>query len=421
MFYQSTSLRFIKKFACIGPQCEDMCCTDLKILLQPQEVERLSQAAQTARPQDLDIQNGIVEKEGKKFLKFVQQGDRSYCAFLAKDKFCGLHSALGHNVLPKPCRTYPRAISILGENLLLSGLPSCPEIARLLLLAEDSCEIEHGRPIFSAITEEMSVLTFQDRLSTHQRFFQVLNDKHIAVVKDSHDNYLRLFCLLSFTADVVDKNIALFTSQDEQQWSTVVDSIVDSKIWDQRISRITIPNRTKLFAIFLENVFITLAETYKMKRFTTLFESVTSPYAKQDQLDIKSFQSDFEHNLAWLWKHHKKDMQLWIRNYLLFALFTKRFHQKSADAVEFYRRLLVCFWLFHLMFVMHPHIHSAIEQQHLTDQIFQEKIVEVVQIISRFLEHGSAIDYILQVLDAQQLNRLVGLLYLNIGLWRYSE
>ena len=120
--------------------------------------------------------------------------------------------------------------------------------------------------------------------------------------------------------------------------------------------------------------------------------------------------------MAWIWRNHAPEMQLWIQNYLLYYLSTKRLLEYDK-VVDYFRGLVVCYWLFHIMLVAHPTILQMVQEDRVEKKVFQGVIVEVVQVISRFLEHGSTISFVLKVLDAQQMNNLVGLLYLSTGLW----
>ncbi len=59
---------------------------------------------------------------------------QSFCPFLDPEQLCGIQRALGPDMLPTTCATYPRALStIAGEQEKALNL-SCPEAARLTLL-----------------------------------------------------------------------------------------------------------------------------------------------------------------------------------------------------------------------------------------------------------------------------------------------
>src|SRR5204863_5151520 len=75
----------------------------------------------------------------------IHMRDDGACPFLDAERLCDLQRAHGPDVLPHVCAEYPRMMNVVGERAELSGFPSCPEVARLLLFddaATDVLELE---------------------------------------------------------------------------------------------------------------------------------------------------------------------------------------------------------------------------------------------------------------------------------------
>ena len=64
------------------------------------------------------------------------------CPFYGEDRLCAIHGALGEDLLPSTCDTFPRQATLLDGQIDLAGRLSCPEVARLALFAEDALTIE---------------------------------------------------------------------------------------------------------------------------------------------------------------------------------------------------------------------------------------------------------------------------------------
>ena len=69
----------------------------------------------------------------------IRMGDDSRCPLLSRAGRCSLQETLGSDALPQTCASYPRSLSRRHDgHYELGAFFSCPEAARLALLAEDA-------------------------------------------------------------------------------------------------------------------------------------------------------------------------------------------------------------------------------------------------------------------------------------------
>ena len=80
-----------------------------------------------------------VDGKGKHALVVLKEDGG--CHFLSEDRLCSLQKRYGGDVLSDTCATYPRQVKLVGERIELTAKVSCPEVARLLLLVPDACEV----------------------------------------------------------------------------------------------------------------------------------------------------------------------------------------------------------------------------------------------------------------------------------------
>lgn len=134
--------RYMTRFRCLGGACEDTCCAGWTVPIDEPTHRRLKVLA-AAEPMALQLlEEGIeLTPNGSSFgrLKFGASGR---CRMLDDTGLCGIHARLGTDALFDVCVTYPRYYSDVDGELELFGTVSCPEIARLCLLEEDSLELE---------------------------------------------------------------------------------------------------------------------------------------------------------------------------------------------------------------------------------------------------------------------------------------
>ncbi|SFC86517.1 flagellin lysine-N-methylase [Massilia yuzhufengensis] len=133
--------RYVSRFSCLGPSCEDNCCNEWRISLDKKTFDaysaptngRLAKVVRInpAPRQDTDYGHIALDEAG------------SDCALL-EEKLCSVHRDHGEGALSHTCFTFPRvSTEVAGQSEHALEL-SCPEAARLALLAPDAFEFEEG-------------------------------------------------------------------------------------------------------------------------------------------------------------------------------------------------------------------------------------------------------------------------------------
>ena len=120
---------YYKEFTCVGGACPDTCCAQWEVV-----VDDDTAALYASTPGDFGERLRAamtLDEDGDRILKFSQ----GRCPLLTEDFLCSVQKALGHKALCKTCREFPRLCqdyTLFREHSLSL---SCPEAARLILLA----------------------------------------------------------------------------------------------------------------------------------------------------------------------------------------------------------------------------------------------------------------------------------------------
>lgn len=135
--------QYMKKFACIGAQCEDSCCVGWRVHIDEVTFKKYN------RIRDLELK-AIHEKHVIRVRS--NRSERNYakiklypngsCPFLSAEKMCKIQQKLGEDYLSDICATYPRVVNVINGVLERSATVSCPEAARLVLLNPDRMEFD---------------------------------------------------------------------------------------------------------------------------------------------------------------------------------------------------------------------------------------------------------------------------------------
>jgi lysine-N-methylase len=139
------AIRCMTSFRCLGPACEDDCCHGWNIFVDEPHYEKL--VARMSTPEEraeLAARVRPIEGGGRHRHALVSLDASLRCRFHDEERLCSLQRRYGEDYLPDGCASYPRVIGRVGPTYELTGAVSCPEVARLVLAADDALELVPG-------------------------------------------------------------------------------------------------------------------------------------------------------------------------------------------------------------------------------------------------------------------------------------
>jgi lysine-N-methylase len=144
------ALRYMTEFRCIGPDCEDTCCTGWSVDVDESHYKKIKKAVSSDASMRELFDRAFKLREpatrSRQNYALMVLGERFDCPFLDGDRMCGIHKRFGERLLPDVCAIYPRAIGVVGRRAELTGELSCPEVARRALLCEDATDLLEVSP-----------------------------------------------------------------------------------------------------------------------------------------------------------------------------------------------------------------------------------------------------------------------------------
>jgi lysine-N-methylase len=148
-------LAYAERFRCIGSACEDTCCqgwsvpidrpawdkyqrlpqSPLRVLIDasitPCEVSADDEAGcESTHPAANPAPNPAV-------FATIRMNAENQCPLLSEERLCRIQSEVGESFLSYTCATYPRIVTSVDGVVETALALSCPEAARLVLLAPD--------------------------------------------------------------------------------------------------------------------------------------------------------------------------------------------------------------------------------------------------------------------------------------------
>lgn len=197
------TMKYMNRFGCIGPACEENCCLDgWRIDVDKEHYEKLMAMSQfSAKPIARRFSSTFIilpkknKKDSERYL--LKQLEGGGCS-LFRDGWCTLHATFGYEALPHVCAFYPRKLKYVGDTMELSATGSCPEVTRQIILPVDGTDLE---PIdFSRVHRKV----LQDGMDPRDRrpFFRLFTEVRGYIMEILRDETLtwdqRQFLMLWF-------------------------------------------------------------------------------------------------------------------------------------------------------------------------------------------------------------------------------
>lgn len=133
--------RYVSRFSCLGSSCEDSCCHEWHISLDKKTFQHYSAPGSGRLAQVVRI--NPAPREDTNYGHIALAGEGADCPLL-EEKLCSVHRDQGAGALSHTCFSYPRVWAEIDGQGEQSLELSCPEVARLALLAPDAFEFEEG-------------------------------------------------------------------------------------------------------------------------------------------------------------------------------------------------------------------------------------------------------------------------------------
>ena len=141
----ATAFRYMTRFRCLGADCEDNCCHSWDVPVDRADHDKLQRSMagneESQRLFQIGLKRNSPEIQTQHDYARLQHNADGSCRFLAQYGGCQIHAEFGEAALPRICSIYPRASSNVLGRPELSGFLSCPEVARLSLLAGDAMDL----------------------------------------------------------------------------------------------------------------------------------------------------------------------------------------------------------------------------------------------------------------------------------------
>jgi lysine-N-methylase len=374
--YEALLPRYVTRFSCIGPSCEDNCCTGWRVAIDKKTFNAYRQSGQPvlAKRFSKDVKRQRSLASDLNYAKIELNSDTLECPFL-EDRLCAIQRELGEDKLSHACFNFPRYSRQFGDQFEQSLTLSCPEAATQALLAADAFDFVQG-PISVRLATVLATPAKQGM--------------SLAVMSE-----VRIFCLQLVRTPGVElwKRLAVL--------GVFCDALTSMMA---RGGHAEVPSMLQDFIALVEGgqAFGTVAEvrpdhTSQATAFVINFlnRSTRKVHAAQDKVrqtiarglgidvdagtvDVNQLTVNYKNGLNRL-AQVLEGMPFFLEHYLLNEMFRKLFPFSSASAYEDYLNLVSRFGILRLMLAAQCNAAEV--------QPDAPALVQTVQIFCRLLDH----------------------------------
>lgn len=176
---------YYSKFNCIGPDCEDTCCSGWVVSIDRDTYHKYKQNRHKVLAPLFKLavsKNTSPSADNRNNFGLLKMKPDGACHFQQEDKLCAIQKTLGAQALSHTCMVYPRYLNQFGaqrENAL--GI-SCPEAARLILLNPQPMQFGTMAPVPGVDDRPLTFYRFPSRNDGDPAQIAVLNDFRAVII-----------------------------------------------------------------------------------------------------------------------------------------------------------------------------------------------------------------------------------------------
>lgn len=137
--------RYVERFRCIGSQCEDTCCSGWTVTIDKKTFNAYRQIQHPALSADIgrSMTRRRSQASNSAYARIKLDTETNQCP-MSREGLCSIQKNLNESYLSNTCFSYPRYSRNFGGQYEQALTLSCPEAARLALLAPDAFDFIEG-------------------------------------------------------------------------------------------------------------------------------------------------------------------------------------------------------------------------------------------------------------------------------------
>lgn len=371
---------YMGKFHCIGGECEDTCCAGWKITIDESSYLKYKKTKSKTVQRKINGNLVLIKKElrNSKNYAYFKMDPLNRCPMLTEGGWCSIQHELGENALSPVCKTYPRIVNVVDNQIEVSGVLSCPEIARLVLLNDKIMEFDE---VEYSDCSDLVVDNRKKSVRDDVSYFWPIRIFSIEIVQNRSMALCdRLIVLGLFVNRIYEEKERL----DQQRLINIINE------YRAKMEDLNYLNSIKNINISLEFQTKILLEitNYRLlhgkiyDRYSEVFECMIKGYGITDTMDNEGDIIEcYLHNYHNYYYDYMKTREYILENYIVNYLFSKGYPNQINSIFEEYKTIMILYSLIKLHLVGSSGFYKELNE---------DVVVKTVQSFVKMTEHSKS-------------------------------
>jgi len=429
------AFNYMTQFKCLGSACDDTCCSGWTIPIDEENYHDLEKTMKPSKAENEKFLEAIeLQPEAERkpsFYASLRMREDEFCPFLSEDKLCYIHSRYGVSLLNHTCTVYPRKFRLVGDEMELTGMLSCPEIARRCLLKKEATERVAFKPPFLPRPHLIQRLVKESE-DPYVRYFPEIRSVMLQLLSISeYPLVTRLFFMTYFAHRINDFFFSGSKQFTEARLIEEIDRLGQPEFmegWHERLQEIELPG--PLGMTITGTVLLGRLQVPGNPRFFRLVKDILSTYQSQ-AASCRSFGKDeyqvkLSANELWqAYSERKKRIETasgekidqYFKNYCDNYWVTE-WYINSPTLLIHMQNLLARIALLRFLLYSHPGLPDVSDDisepgQKQSEAVLDDLAVEIFYMVSREIEHVPVfLKKIQESLEEEQMQTFAHLVFL---------
>ncbi|MCT4585545.1 MAG: flagellin lysine-N-methylase [Peptostreptococcaceae bacterium] len=391
--------KFYNDFNCIGSKCEDTCCQIWNVYVDKKVYNKCKEYKKDVKLKEKfkeNIKRNRSNNTDFDYAKIIMNENRM-CPFLDENKLCSVYLKCGEDYMGTVCKIYPRTY---GNTELFKekGLStSCPEVVRLSLFNKEKMEFE---------VVDMDDNDFIDKYDyrliskQEQELFWVLRNFSIELIQNREYDLSERLTILAIVMKKIDE---LLKSKKYDEILNSIDlykKLIENFEFKATIEDININKEVELYLIneLLKLGYKKNGDNYNYSEIYKTSIETFEFFTGNNNIILNSYIDAYEN----YYKPFIKNKSYILENYLVNNMFNTKFPYSEFFLTDIFNNMIV---LVIRYIILKFNLIAATKKykEDLTD----EKIVEIIYKLSRFMEHGDIImEAIINIMERRNMKDL---------------
>ena len=318
--------KYMAKFKCIGPACEDTCCAGWSVNIDKETYlkYRRSQNEEYKFTFDKSLNRKHNQKSDETYAR-IKMDENGRCPFLDEQCLCKIHRDLGENYLSNTCALYPRHLRLIDGKFERTASVSCPEIARLALLNPEGIGFEQLEEDVNIRHRILSKFDTEGHLYINkaERYFWDIRIFSLALLQNRNYNLSERLIMLGITYSKIQELQKNKQASDISDMLKSMNNIIEEGSLKEELEKV--PNSMQIqMRLTKEMIDIKVAQGISSQVYFDCIEETLRGIECIDKVDYEVMLKKYEENTKEFLVPYLKDKEYILENYLVNEYFKEQ-------------------------------------------------------------------------------------------------